>query len=416
MIDLSGFKKVVRQYSNHKISGKSYMEFYQDVLNEMERIKKRTPVFIDANTKYEQAVQTIAVLLKDAVAIPLCANYGQGRNKQIKKQVENKKFNRNVSAILFTSGSSGIPKGIMLSKKALENNIRAIEGYMGNKERNLLIFRPIVHSAVFTGELLYGIFHGWNISFYDADYNPIKLYRQMKEENITLIGMTPTLLKTFLRLGIIFKNIEVIISGEILYKKDAINFAQKMPDCYLYNVYGLTENSPRVAALTPNEFSKYPGSVGKAIQNTRIKIYDGEIFVKSKSIMLGYFNNRPQTQAVKRFGWLKTGDLGQIDSFGNLTVLGRKDNMIIRNGVNIYPEEIEQVISACNNVDECVVYGRKDERFGQIIIVDFVGKCTDKEVSDFAIKNLPAYLVPNEYNKKEKLNKTISGKIRRKVK
>lgn len=416
MIDLSGFEKVVRQYPTHKIGDKSYAEFYQDVLKEMERIKKQTPVFIDADTKYAQAVQTVATLLKNAVAIPLCANYGQERNKQIKKQVENKKFNRRVSAILFTSGSSGIPKGVMLSKEALENNIRAIEGYMGNKERNLLIFRPIVHSAVFTGELLYGIFHGWNISFYDADYNPIKLYRQMKEENITLIGMTPTLLKTFLRLGITFKDIEIIISGEILYKNDAISFAEKIPDCYLYNVYGLTENSPRVAALTPSEFSAFPGTVGKAIQNTRIKIRNGEIFVKSKSIMLGYFNNRTKTQAVKRFGWLKTGDLGQIDSFGNLTVFGRKDNMIIRNGVNIYPEEIERVIASCNNVDECVVYGRKDERFGQIIIVDFVGKCTEKEVAEFAIKNLPAYLVPNEYNKKEKLNKTISGKIRRKVK
>ncbi len=396
-----------------RVAGVPYREFFEAVDRAIEKMKGKKFVFAQEETKYLQAITICAALLTGIPVIPLCKEYGKERNKKVIAAVEHKKIPKKVAVILFTSGTSGEPKGVMLTVKALLKNIRAIQKYMGMEQRSVMIVRPLVHSAVFTGELLLALYSGWDINFWDKPIFPAELCRYMKLRKATVAGMTPTLLKSFLRLKCIPTLKEIILSGERLFKKDAKLFAQNMPDCKFYSVYGLTENGPRVSALTPDEFITHVGSVGKPLADTRVRIVDGELWVKSPSIMKGYLGNRNDSRKVKKRGWLKTGDRAREDAAGYLYIRGRKDEMMIRGGMNLYPAEVEEPFQQMRGINECIVYGKTDAHYGQRIIMEYTGTATEDEVSAYAVKYLPAYLVPNEIHRKIQLSKTASGKLER---
>lgn len=395
------------------VAGVPYNEFFEAVDRAVDKMRGKRFVFAQEETKYLQAITICAALLAEIPVIPLCEEYGKERNKKIIATVENNKIPKKVAVILFTSGTSGEPKGVMLTKKALQMNIQAIQKYMGTEKRSIMIVRPLVHSAVFTGELLLSLYSGWDINFWDKPIFPAELCRYMKLRKATLAGMTPTLLKSFLRMKCVPTLKEIILSGERLFKKDAKLFAQDMPDCKFYSVYGLTENGPRVSALMPDEFITHAGSVGKPLTKTKVRIVNGELWIKSPSIMKGYLGNRKDSRKVKTHGWLKTGDRAREDAMGYLYIRGREDEMIIRGGMNIYPIEVEGAFQQMQGIIDCIVYGKIDAHYGQRIVMEYTGNVTEDEVSAYAVKNLPAYLVPNEIHKKLQLKKTASGKLER---
>ena len=409
------FERAVEFLGDSQISGIPLSRFADDVRSTTLKLKHRAFVFADEKDKYNQTVTIISAMVARVPVIPLCDDYGEERNRQIKSQVESYHIPRGVAVILFTSGTSGEPKGVMLTWKGIRNNLAAIRGYMGDERRRILILRPLVHSAVFTGELLYGLLSGWDIEFWDNPILPTQISTCIAKRNISIVGMTPTLLKAFLRLHITPPVKDIIISGEPLSASDASLFVSNLPRCRFFSVYGLTENSPRVSALPFQDFATYKGSVGKPIGKTKLRIVRGELWVKSPSIMRGYFHQKKLTREKLKHGWLKTGDFAQMDKEGNLYILGRVDNMIIRCGMNIYPIEIESVLSRCEGINECVVYGKQDVSYGQKIAVDFVGAASETEVGNFALKNLPPYLIPNEYHRVDMIEKAPSGKIKRSI-
>lgn len=398
-----------------RIAGVPYNEFFEEVDRAMKKIKGKKYVFAQEETKYLQAITICAALIVGIPVIPLCKEYGKERNKKIITSVEHKKIPNNVAVILFTSGTNGVPKGVMLTKKALHKNVEAIRNYMGTGKRSIMVIRPLVHSAVFTGELMLAICSGWDIVFWDKAFIPSELCAYMNKRKTTIVGMTPTLLKNFLRMKGVLPLEEIILSGERLLKRDAEMFAQKMPQCKFYSVYGLTECGPRVSALLPDEFLEHLGSVGKPLKGIKIKVVREELWVKSSSVMRGYLGDRTLTRKSKRFGWLKTGDRAYKDDDGYLYIRGRKDEMIIRSGMNIYPAEVENSFLNVQGIDECMVYGKADANCGQKIVLEYTGSATEAEIWSFAVKNLPAYLVPGEIHKKIQLIKTASGKLKRRI-
>lgn len=213
------------------------------------------------------------------------------------------------------------------------------------------------------------------------------------------------------------------LSGECLTKEIAINIRKTFPNAEIYDIYGLTENSPRVSFLPPSQFDEFPESVGIGLTDTLIRIVDdkgddvesgklGHVIVKSKSIMVGYYKDPQETNKKIRDGYLWTGDMGYKDSNNNLYILGRADDMIIKAGLNIYPIEIESVLLRCAYVENCVAYGVKRNGTQQIY-VDIVLKqrVTESELWKILCEMLPGHLLPDKITIVDALKRNASGKL-----
>ena len=196
----------------------------------------------------------------------------------------------------------------------------------------------------------------------------------------------------------------------------------------IVQTYGQTEASPRVTALLPDDAIRKIGSVGKAIPNVQVQVFDendkpvqngeiGQIVVKGPNIMKGYYKKPDITKETLKGGWLHTGDLGKFDDEGYLYIVGRIKNIIISGGLNIYPEEIEEVIINYPEVKEVVVVPEHHDILGEVPIAKIVlidGAQIDlKELNKFCAERLSANKIPSKYLICDKLEKTYTGKIKR---
>jgi long-chain acyl-CoA synthetase len=204
--------------------------------------------------------------------------------------------------------------------------------------------------------------------------------------------------------------------------------AEKFPEVDLIYSYGLTEAAPRVTYIKREELLSKEGSSGVPIKGVEVKIMvdqreakafeQGEICVKGPNVMMGYYKNEEKTKAVLADGYLLTGDLGWLDAEGYLYVKGRKDNMIIKSGKNIYPEEIEAVLMGYPGMKEVLVRGEADELVGEEIVAYVVSDGEEAlnlfQVLKHCKKALEDYKVPGKIYQVKELKKTLSNKIMRK--
>ena len=337
--------------------------------------------------------------------------------------------------IMSTSGTTGEPKCIMLSEENIISNLADISDYFNiDKNDSILISRPIYHAAVLTGEFLLAITKGAKIIF-DSDeaFNPQRVLELISKHNITTFCGTPTMLNILARYSSRAKNKaslkHIVISGECMGKAVGMNISTAFPKAKIYHVYGLTEASPRVCYLPPEQFEKYPDSVGIPLKSVEIQIRNtagkiinngeiGVLWIKGPNVMLGYYNDIESTQSVLSDGWLCTGDIAVLKPNGFLKILGRSDDMMIRAGMNIYPTEIESVLKAESRVADVLVYGSYDSKMGCRINMKIVGEFEDvNEIKKMCIELLPKYQIPNKIELVTELQKSEAGKvIRREVK
>lgn len=377
--------------------------------------QKNIPVVAKCATKQEQALEILSILASGNIPVPVEENYGTAREEKIRKALSvNCDDLHDTAIIMFTSGTTGEPKGVKLSHKGIIENLKGIEKYFEvRKGQKILIARPLVHIAVFTGEFLFALYKGLEIDFYEEAFQPNRLANYIDENKVQVFGCTPTLIYHLSRCLKGDSLQSVVISGERLTEGVTEILKEKYSHLQFYNVYGLTENSPRVAALCPNYFFEKIGSVGKPIAHTKVRLEKGELLVKSRSLMQGYLGERGKTEEKLQGGWLHTGDMAKTDDEGYLYILGRKDDMLIRSGMNIYPAEIESVAMQIEGIKSCLVYGEDDIHYGQKICMKAV---TDRGVSDFRkelVAKLPAYLVPDKILIVKELEMTPSGKVKR---
>ena len=272
----------------------------------------------------------------------------------------------------------------------------------------------MVHISALVGELLFALYKGLTIHFYEDTLVPRKINQYINENDITMLGSTPTMFNMFLKTKCNLKLLkQAIISGEKLSKEIAISLINNYQHINFYNVYGMTENSPRATCLNPIDFNVFIGSVGKPLIHTDIKIIDNEICIKSKSIMKGYYKNKELTNKKIINGYYHTGDAGYFNEYGYLYVLGRIDNMIIKSGVNIYPEEIENEVRKYENVKDCLVYKITDENDLENIGLKVVGDVSISKLLKHLCLSLPSIMVPSKITIVDKLDKTPSGKLKR---
>ena len=381
--------------------------------------------------------------------------------------------NETMGIMLFTSGTTAMSKAVMLSHKNICSNLMDITSVikLTDKDR-LLSFLPLHHTFECTVGFLYPISVGASIAFCEGIRH---IADNVKEFQITAMISVPILYETiykriikgiekkgklddvkkgikiskfFLKFGIdvrkkVFKEIHenlggkarLFVAGGAALDPEAEegfnNFGIKM-----YQGYGLTESSPVIAA----EDDKYQklGSIGKAFPSLEVKIDEpdeegiGELLARGPSIMLGYYNNEEATKETLEDGWLHTGDLAKIDDEGYIFISGRKKFVIVlKNGKNIYPEELETLVNKIEGVKESFVYGKPEDDGDYKICCKIVYdkdlvkshyKVSDEQEIKEALwqeikkvnKTMPAYKYIREISVTEKeLIKTTTQKIKR---
>jgi acyl-CoA synthetase (AMP-forming)/AMP-acid ligase II len=210
--------------------------------------------------------------------------------------------------------------------------------------------------------------------------------------------------------------------------KLAKELSEILTNTQIYIMYGQTEATARITYLDPQDLFKKIGSIGRPISGVEVEILknngmpagvgeEGEIVVKGKNVMAGYWNNQKETKKVLRKGKLYTGDIAKIDSEGYLYIVGRRSDMIKSGAHRISPKEIEEVIIEMNEIHEVAVVGIKDEILGEVIKAIIVLKdgmeIDPKKVKRHCQTKLALFKVPKEVIFVDELPKTRSGKVRR---
>ena len=345
-----------------------------------------------------------------------------------RRQVEPESILDDVAVIMYTSGTTGFPKGSMITEKGLRVDLEGIQAYFPvHSQDTILIARPIYHCAVFTGEFLLGLSTGANIVFQDGEYNPFSIMKIMKEQIITVLCGTPSLLSQLSTLVLrshFSPSLRLIaISGECLTKNTASGLQKAFPNTSIFNVYGLTEASPRVSYLPAELFKENPESVGIPIKGDEIKIVDedgkqvkpgkdGYLLVKGPNVMKGYYRDYENRKVTD--GWLHTWDVARQDEKGLLYIVGRLDDRINKAGMNIYPKEIENLLQLDDRIEEVLAYAINKNNTDGIGILLVPRKeeqsITIKEIFELASKRLPLYLMPDDIQIVNSIPRNGSGK------
>ena len=332
--------------------------------------------------------------------------------------------------VIFSSGTTGNNKGIVLSHKTITDNAAISAKYKKLNENSwLYIYKSLAHSSAIISEFLACLISRARIIIASTGLTIRKHFKNIDENGITVVGFSPSIIRFIIKNRINkiynFNSLKFIISSGAVLSECIHQKAMETLNVKIINAYGLTEAGPLLTMQDTNQNIIYC-SVGKPIVNVVIEIRSengdlqpinkiGIIFAKTNMRMSYYINKKdPYCK-----GWINTNDIGYIDEVGNLYVLGRYDNMIVSGTHNIYPESIEKIILDVDEVSECIVYGKEDETYGMIIICSCVVKSRNhagirKKILQICKENLASFEIPHQFLFVDNIDYTYSGKIKRK--
>ena len=338
------------------------------------------------------------------------------------------------SMILFTSGTTSIPKAIMLTENNICSNVKSISEYLKlSVSDNILLVKDLSHSSSIIGELFVGLYNGCKIVLNTKLLRVVTILNLVQTQKISVYFAVPTLLKELMvsekRARYDLSSLRIInFYGASMNSEDINNLINIFSMTNIIYSYGQTEASPRVTYIEKKNLINHLTSCGKPINGVRVSIVDeygkecpaytkGEIVVEGPNVMKGYYRNEIKTRQILRNNKLFTGDIAYIDEEGFLYVTGRKDNMFINAGKNIYPEEIESVLLSHPDVLEALIE-HTDCDNGVVCIIAYVVlkqgvECNVDDIWKFCRQKLEDYKMPQNIHIVQSLEKTPSGKIRR---
>ena len=345
-----------------------------------------------------------------------------------------KATNADATACLqYTGGTTGIPKGAMLTHNNLlanvEQTLKAIPS-MAEQHQTILTALPLYHIFAFTVNLLCFFRLGAQNILIPNPRPLINLKRSFENYPITWMSGVNTLFNGLTR-ELWFqdsppKNLRFSTAGGMAMQTAVAERWQQVTQSPLLEGYGLTETSP-VLAFNPLDQNRI-GSVGVPLSSTEITCIDddgkllpigaiGEVAVKGPQIMKGYWQNPDETEASFQDGWFKTGDIGRLDQDGYLHIIDRKKDVIIVSGFNVYPTEIENCLATLKGVAEAAVVGVRDSNANEVVTAFVV--LQDKTLSEASLleycqKHLTNYKIPKIIIFRDELPKSPVGKILRK--
>ncbi len=430
-------KEHMLRYPNQIIANDTESMTYMELIAYAETLgktltKEKYGLLFD--TDLDTAKALLACLYAGKTAVLLSKRYGEAHMQriietvklsylitengveQIADEQEECEDLSDVALVMCTSGTTGKPKGAMITHDNLITNITDISKYFGiSNADHLLIARPLYHCAVLTGEFLISLCKGLRITFFAEGFAPAGILKRSKEQHVTVLCGTPTLLYHLSAMNLRFKKPlalkSIAVSGECITSTAAQMMRRAFPSTDIYNVYGLTEASPRVSYLSPKEFDSNPTSVGIPLSSLQARIVNNELLISGNSVMKGYYNNAEATAHAKQDGWLHTGDIAEMDKQGRIYIKCRKDNMIIRAGMNIYPQEIENALKEDKNISDVLAFGVKNDAVSERIHIKVVTSLSKEEIYQVCRQRLLSYELPDVIEIVDEIPKNASGKV-----
>lgn len=400
-----------------------YDEQYASLRDEVREMCPSVQCFIHMRMEADTPSKEVEMEL----ALQKCLQENQG--------IYNKEINpESLAAILYTSGTTGKSKGVMLSHKNLINNVVRADMKVA-KQSTFLTVLPIHHAYCFTCDILLGIYNGTTVCINDSIMHLTRNLKRFEPDTILLVPMilesiyyklneaskaSPEVPKPLIAHAALGGRLKVIYcGGAYLNPKYIKGFGEF--GIQVLQGYGMTECAPRIAC-NYSWLSK-DDAVGQLLPGTEAKVVDGEIWVKSDSVMMGYYKNPEATAETLEEGWLKTGDLGYVDEDNFLYINGRKKNLIIlSNGENISAEELENKLYESILVQEVLVYGENNLITAEIypneehLLQVGLEKCQEElqETIDQMNERMPLYKRIHTLKVREvPFEKTTSKKIKR---
>ncbi|MGG3478879.1 long-chain-fatty-acid--CoA ligase [Peribacillus frigoritolerans] len=345
--------------------------------------------------------------------------------------------NNDLALLQYTGGTTGFPKGVMLTHKNLLANTKMCNAWLYKNKRGeerILAILPFFHVYGMTTVLVLSVMEG-NTMIIMPKFDVEATLKTIQKQKPTMFPGAPTMYIGLLNHPDIAKydlsSINACISGSASLPLEVQEQFEKITGGKLVEGYGLSETSPVTHANFIWDQPRVKGSVGLPWPDTDSVILSlesneelppneiGEIAIKGPQVMKGYWNRPDETEKTFKNGWLLTGDLGYMDEQGFFYVVERKKDTIIAGGFNIYPREVEEVLYEHEAIQEVVVAGIPDPYRGETVKAYVVlkknARVTEEELNEFARKNLASYKVPRSYEFRDELPKTTIGKILRRV-
>lgn len=344
--------------------------------------------------------------------------------------------------ITYTSGTTGLPKGVMLSNRNLfSNSLNAITCCLIPLGGIEVVAFPLFFSAIFNSHVIPYFLAEGGVVILDR-FRPESLIKAINKERPQYTTLNPTMLYDFVTHPD-FKNCDMSSMKGILVAAapislERIETAMKATNNILVQGYGQTECTSFATCTRPSDYvvkdpvkrARRFTSIGRACPTLDVRVFNekgedivasgedvGEIVIKGPSVMQGYWKQPDITAETIKNGWLYTGDLGTIDREGFLWYVGRKKDMINSGGLKIYPEEVENRLYQNERVKEAAVLGRPDERWGETVTAVVVTKpgqtLTEEEVIQFCRERLASYKKPTKVFFTDALPRNASGKIKK---
>lgn len=337
-----------------------------------------------------------------------------------------------LAVILYTSGTTGNPKGAMLSHQNMASNAEAVvKLFQMTPEDRMVAVLPMFHVFCMTVCLNAPLACGATVLIVPK-FTPTDVVNTIREQQATIFAGVPTMYN-FMHLlaeptNEDFSSIRLCISGGAPIPVALLHKFEERYGVMIYEGYGLSETAP-VTAFNPLGGPRKPGSIGVDIPGVKNKVVDeeerevprgevGELIVQGPNVMMGYLGMPEATKMALKKGWLYTGDLAKMDEDGYLYIVDRKKDMIIVGGLNVYAREVEEVLYNHPSIVEAAVIGVSDEEYGEAVkafVVRSDNQLTEESVIQYCRDSLAHFKRPKYVEFVTELPKNSTGKILRRA-